>query len=257
AVTLAWESVHAAEGELIEVESEAAVRSNLPHLVAWMAEVLEKSPQRDGYESALNAFADGTKPLNRTLIRQAHRDVTLANNERHASLRTFRNLLIAATGVLAALLFALALWHAINHQVVSLCGGPQTGARAARTCLSGPAPAGRDIFVVELIGAIAGMLSVAFALGALKTPPSRYNVRAAQAALKPVAGAATALIGVLLVQSHILIAPATSTSGESLLLAYAAVFGFSQQLLTQFVDKRAGALLGPSGSTPDANKAGT
>ncbi|MDX6665672.1 MAG: hypothetical protein QOG68_1878, partial [Solirubrobacteraceae bacterium] len=49
AVTLAWESVHAAEGELIEIESEAAVRSNLPHLVAWMAEVMEKSPQRDGY----------------------------------------------------------------------------------------------------------------------------------------------------------------------------------------------------------------
>ena len=51
------------------------------------------------------------------------------------------------------------------------------------------------------------------------------------------------LIGVFLVQSHILVQPAGTTSSESLFLAYAAIFGFSQQLLTQFVDKRAGKLL--------------
>jgi len=56
-------------------------------------------------------------------------------------------------------------------------------------------------------------------------------------------GAATAVIGVLLVQSGIVVSPAQSAS-EALFLAYAAVFGFSQQLLTRFVDKRAGKLLG-------------
>ena len=89
---------------------------------------------------------------------------------------------------------------------------------------------------------LGGLLSVAFGLGAVNVPPSRYNLRAAQAVLKPLTGAATALIGVLLVQSDILIAPA-ETPSESLLLAYAAIFGFSQQLLTQFVDRRASELM--------------
>jgi hypothetical protein len=151
--------------------------------------------------------------------------------------------------VLSALLIGLAVWHGANPNFVSLCGSASGSVQAGATaptaqCLAGTTPMPRDVAEIALVGAIGGLLSVAFGLGSTGAPPSRYNVRGAQAALKPVAGAATALIGVLLVQSHLLVAPAERVS-ESLLLAYAAVFGFSQQLLTQFVDKRAGKLLEP------------
>jgi hypothetical protein len=179
--------------------------------------------------------------VDRTLIRQAHQDALNANNEKHASLRTFRNLLHLTTALLTFLLLALAIWHAANKNFVSLCNHKPP--KGTQPCFSGNSPAGRDVAVIELIGAIAGILSVAFALGSEKTPPSRYNVRVAQMLLKPAAGAATALIGVLLVQSGLIVSPAQSAS-EVLFLAYAAVFGFSQQLLTQFVDKKAGKLLG-------------
>ncbi len=237
AVTLAWESVHEAGGELVLIEADDAVRSSLPRLLEWIQEVMDKGPLRDRYETELTKMIKGG-PIDRTLVRQAHQDALTANNERHANLRTFRNLLSVATALLALLLFVLAVWHAANPHFVSLCGGD-----ASTPCFSGSSPARRDIASIELIGAIAGLLSVAFALGSEKTPPSRYNVRFAQTLLKPAAGAATALVGVLLVQSGLIVSPAQSSS-ESLFLAYAAVFGFSQQLLTQFVDKRATKLLG-------------
>jgi hypothetical protein len=244
AVTLAWESVHEAGAELVEIESDDSVRSSLPRLLDWIQDVMDKAPLRERYEKQLTAIIEGNGPVNRTLVRQAHQDVLTANNERHASLRTFRNLLSLATIVLTALLLVLAIWHAINPNFVSMCGGSsaQRSGQVQR-CFSGDHSARRDIVAIELVGAIAGLLSVAFALGSEKTPPSRYNVRVAQTLLKPAAGAATAVIGVLLVQSGIVVSPAQSAS-ESLFLAYAAVFGFSQQLLTQFVDKRAGKLLG-------------
>lgn len=246
AVTFAWESVHEAAGELVAIESDDAVRSSLPRLLDWIQDVMPaKSPLRKRYEDQLTPIIEGKKSMDRTLVRQAHQDALNANNEKHANLRTFRNLLLSATALLTFLLVVLAVWHAINKNFVSLCGAtpPQGATQAPQRCFSGQNPAHRDVAAIELIGAIAGLLSVAFALGSEKVPPSRYNVRAAQILLKPAAGAATALIGVLLVQSGIIVAPAQNAS-ETLFLAYAAAFGFSQQLLTQFVDKRAGKLLG-------------
>jgi peptidoglycan biosynthesis protein MviN/MurJ (putative lipid II flippase) len=68
--------------------------------------------------------------------------------------------------------------------------------------------------------------------------------------LKPITGAATALVAVLLLQSNLLLGPIEQN--QSMFLAYAVLFGFSQQLLTQFVDKRAVSLI-----TPDAATTGT
>ena len=99
----------------------------------------------------------------------------------------------------------------------------------------------RDVAEIQVVGALGGLLSIAFGLGKIGTPPPRYNPRPAQAALKPVAGAATALVGVLLIQ-------AGSPASQSLLLAYAAAFGFGQRLLTQLVDQRASKLLEAPGT---------
>jgi hypothetical protein len=247
AVTAGWEALHDAEGELALLEDDDDVRAALPRLLAWTQQVAPAGDLRARYERLLGEYIDGA-PIDRTVVRQAYQDAQIANNEWHASLRAFRNLLLAASAVLATALIALAAWHAINPEFVSLCGSDEAGA-GARRCLTGDSPSGRDVLQVEVVGVLGGLLSVAFGLGAVKVQPSRYNLRAAQAALKPLAGAATALIGVLLVQSNVLIAPAETLS-ESLLLAYAAIFGFSQQLLTQFVDRRAGELL--TGPNPDS-----
>ena len=240
AVTAGWEALHDAEGELAAIEGDDDVRSTLPRLLAWIQQVMPEGDLRSRYQGVLTGYIKG-RPLDRTIVRQAYQDVQVANNDWHASLRGLRNRLLVVSGVLASVLIGIATWHAINPNFISLCSSNEA-ATGARRCLTGDSPTGPDVLQVELIGVIGGLLSLAFGLGAVKVPPTRYNLRAAQAALKPIAGAATALVGVLLVQSKILIAPA-ETPSESLLLVYAAIFGFSQQLLTQFVDRRAGELL--------------
>ena len=240
AVTAGWEALHDAEGELAVVEGDDDVRSALPRLLAWIQQVMPDGDLRSRYQRVLTEYIK-RPPLDRTVVRQAYQDVQIANNDWHASLRGLRNRLLVVSGVLASVLIGIAVWHAINPNFISLCSSNEAAA-GARRCLTGDVPTGPDVIQVEVIGVIGGLLSLAFGLGAVKVPPTRYNLRAAQAALKPIAGAATALVGVLLVQSKILIAPA-ETPSESLLLAYAAIFGFSQQLLTQFVDRRAGELL--------------
>lgn len=240
AITTAWESVHQAGAQLVELESDQAVRSSLPRLLDWIGQVMSKGPMRDRYETELTAIIEGKKQVDRTLVHQAHQDVLTSNNEWHANLRTFRNVLLLTGAVLVLALLVLAIWHAINPSFVSIC---DPNAAKGHHCFSGDSPSSKDIAAIELVGAIGGLLSIAFGLGSEKSAPSRYNVRFAQMLLKPAAGAATAVVGVLLVQSGVIVAPAQRNS-ETLFLAYAAVFGFSQQLLTQFVDKRAGKLLG-------------
>lgn len=245
-----WGAIHDAEAALVDIEGDAAVRASLPPLLAWVQEVMPSGDRRARYERELTGFMNASLPLDRTVVAQAYQDAIRANNDKHANLRAFRNLLALVTGGLLVLVVALGVLHAVDVNFVSLCGNPAATAKTATApCLLGSHPHPRDIAEIELIGALGGLLSIAFGLGSSGPPPSRYNPRPQQAMLKPVAGAATALIGVLLIQSGIVVAPTTSVS-EPVLLAYAAVFGFAQQLLTQFIDKRAGKLLGDDATKP-------
>jgi hypothetical protein len=242
AVTSGWEYVHEAEAELVELESEEDLRATLPALTAWMQEVMPPDGRRKHYEQKLDACIEGEEAIDRTVVRQTYRDVILANNEKHASIRELRNRILLAVAALTVLLLTVAVWHAVNPEFVSLCGPPQAEGEARHCVSDTESPSSRDVIEIEVLGAIGGLLSLAFVLGSSKASPSRYDPRISQLLLKPTAGAATALLGVILVQSKIFVAPANNIS-ESVLFAYAAIFGFSQQLLTQMVDNRAGKML--------------
>lgn len=244
AVTAGWEYLHEAEAELVELESPDALRASLPALVAWMQEVMPPGGPRKRYEGQLQKFLTGERKPDRTVVRQAYHDVILANNDRHASIRALRNRIVIAIATMLGLLSLVGLLHVADSHFVSLCGLHQAENGQAETrCISDDGkPSGRDVIEVELIGAIGGLLSVAFGLGKSKAVMSRYDPRGSQLLLKPVTGAAVALLGVIFVQSEIFIAPPSNIS-ESVMLAYAGAFGFSQQLLTRMVDKRAGKLL--------------
>jgi hypothetical protein len=87
-----------------------------------------------------------------------------------------------------------------------------------------------------VIGAVAGLLTTALAWRTLTHLPGPFAVSTAQAALKVPAGAAAALLGVVLVRSGIL---SGLSVGPSTADGYAVVFGLSQQALTQVVDNAA------------------
>ncbi len=240
-ITTAWESVHEAEVRLVRLEDDEAVKANLPWLLVWLQSAMDKGEKRKGYEKELEALEKKGTPVDLTLIEQVYRAVIVANGDRYSNLRTFRNNLILVTVLLGGLVFVLAAWHALNPGFATLCSAEDES--GVVHCIDGSASDRSDVALVALVGAIGGLLAIAFGLVKTVTPPSRYDPRIWQILLKPVAGAATALAGVLFVQSDLLIGPASSRS-ESLFLSYAVLFGFSQQLFTRFVDKRGGELIG-------------
>lgn len=245
AITAAWESVHQAERELAAIETDAEALSALPQLRSWMGQVMSDRDLLRSYEQTFDDAVRAHRAPDRSTLRQAYQDAITANVDWHSGLRAFRNTLFCLGALLALLLVGLGVWHVINAGVVPLCS-----ADSRPTCFgtSGTSSPARAIFEIELVGMIGGLLGTAFLLGRMEQAPSRYNLLAPQIALKAVGGAATALIGVVLVESELIVAPAGGRS-TAVLLAYAALFGFSQQLLTQFVDRRASDLLSAGGAT--------
>jgi hypothetical protein len=220
------------------MEKDEDVRATIPRLLDWIQHAMDQSDGRAEHESALKAEVKARRRVKLAPVRGALIDVIAANQRRYASLRTFRNNLILVTGTLALLIAVMAGWHALNTNFLSLCTGGDEA-----TCLSGAKPAGADVALVALMGAVGGLLAIAFALMETAIAPSRYDPKIWQALLKPITGATTALLGILLLQAEFVISPAPDS--QSVFLAYAAVFGFSQQLFTRFVDKRAETLLTP------------
>lgn len=240
AITKAWESVHVAETALLGLESEEDVAIVVPRLLGWIERTMDQGPRREAHEAALKK-----RSPSRVEVRAALTDVTEANGNRYANLRAFRNNLILVMVVLLATLVGLAGWHALNPHFLSLCTD-STGGKLTN-CLGGKGsePDGADVALVAAMGALGGLLAIAFSFSETDVAPTRYDPKTWQAFLKPVTGAATALIAVLLLQSGLLLKPVSET--QSMFLAYAVIFGFSQQLLTRFVDKQADSLITPDG----------
>jgi hypothetical protein len=252
AITAAWEPIHEAEARLLPLEREEDVQAVLPRLLSWIQHTMPAGTRREGYEEDLWKQIDSGE-LDSGLIQRAFEDVTAVNSERYANLRGFRNNLILVTAMLAALVGTLSLWHLASPEFISFCADAVGADGAVETTCFGAAsePRGGDVLLVALFGAIGGMLAIAFGLAETKSPPSRYDPRIWQIGLKAAAGSATALAGVLLLQADLVVAPADSPS-EALYLAYATIFGFSQQLFTRFVDKRAGELIDSDGKEAEA-----
>jgi len=245
AITAAWESVHQAERELAAIETDAEALAALPQLRSWMRQVMSDRDLLSSYETTFDDAVRAHRAPARSTLRQAYQDAITSNVDWHASLRAFRNTLFGLGGLLALLLVGLGVWHVLNASVVPLCSSDSRPICFGTHGTTSPA---RVIFEIELVGMVGGLLGTAFLLGRMEQAPSRYNLLAPQIVLKAVGGAATALIGVLLVESELIVAPAGGRS-TAVLLAYAALFGFSQQLLTQFVDRRASDLLSAGGAT--------
>jgi hypothetical protein len=248
AITTAWEAVHAAELALLSVESDDEVAVNIPRLLSWVERTMDAGPQREAHEKTLREAMTEFKTAHRTKVRAALADTIEANGDRYANVRAFRNNLILVTFALLAAVIGAAIWHGANTHFLSLC--TETTREGALThCLGGASsrPHGVDVALVAAMGALGGLLAIAFSLSETDVAPTRYDPKTWQTVLKPVTGAAVAIIAVLFLQSGFLLKPSTET--QSMFLAYAVLFGFSQQLLTRFVDKRADSLITPDGKS--------
>jgi hypothetical protein len=108
---------------------------------------------------------------------------------------------------------------------------------------------GWDAAVVEIVGLVAAAIAAAAALRNVRGTSTPYSLPVALAVLKLPTGALTALLGLLLMRGGFV--PGLSALDSSAqIIAWALVFGYSQQLLTRLVDNQAQTVLqGAGGNT--------
>jgi hypothetical protein len=174
----------------------------------------------------------------RARLRSVLEAIDSARLSSQTAVRVYRNALLGASAilVLVAVAFPAAAAGMSLGIVIIRSGGPSAQ------------PAAHSLFVgmggVELWGLLGGIIAVIANLYRLRASRSPLGLQFAQMVLKLPAGALTALFGIVLLQSGIL--PPLSTAPNSKLAAYAVIFGFAQEALTHFVDRRAGQLLSRS-----------
>lgn len=130
-------------------------------------------------------------------------------------------------------------------------GSPVTSEMTA-----GVAQAG-DYLVIEIIGVLSAAVASAAALRRIRGTSLPYNVPVVLALLKLPLGALTAVLGLLLMRGGF-VPGLSALDSTAQIIAWAIVFGYSQQLFTKYVDHQGQALLdsvrGPgsrSSSSPD------
>src|ERR1700754_700143 len=192
----------------------------------------------------------------RGTIAAATRAASSAAHRELVRLRSFRNVVVAATVVLPTLVVAVAVAGFVRPEMVPLCFAPQDGGQSIVVCptrQSGPFPATSaaigagidqatastvrpyDLLLILVIGLIAAAVAAAAAVRGIRGSSERYGVPVALAVLKLPTGALTAFLGLLLMRGQFVPGlSALDTSAQ--ILAWALVFGYAQQLFTRLVD---------------------
>lgn len=210
----AWGSLQAAREALVLIQDESVLRAQLPYL-----RELSNSNLRGEVESFI-----GGATINRAVLRQVFQQHHVGIDIQQESVRRLRNLILGMTLLLTAVLTAAVVTSALVSDHMFL-----------------------PVLVIVVIGGVAGTLTTVLPLSTAPKAIGPYAVTGAQALLKVPAGAAAALLGVLLLRHGL--GGFSPAKGDAAIF-YAVLFGFSQQLLTRLVDTQAEELV--KGVTPRA-----
>ncbi|MFE7271688.1 hypothetical protein [Streptomyces sp. NPDC057623] len=250
----------------LRVANLSETASMMPAILGAVRENLSNSdPRRNAVESITDAISgrinhqDDLPPLKES-ERETVLDTLAAANQARINkslrIRSFvRIVTIVCTGLTVAAA-AVAVMGAVRPDAVPLCFVPQTSEGDYFTvCPLGVAPWGSpafpntkavdvaDYFVVEIIGLVSAGLSAATALRHMRGTTTPYNVSLVLAALKLPTGALTAPLGLLFIRGGF-VPGLTALDSSAQIVAWAIVFGYSQQVLTRLVDNQAKSILG-------------
>jgi hypothetical protein len=236
----AWRSLHFAEARVLASCPDLAGR--LPAVRARVLEDLEKNDQR------VKALQD-VKPANigpdeRAAVAEALRAAYSTSDNSHTAVRSLRNRLLLFGLLMLALNLGLGALSSAYPTLLPLC--------VKDFCATGGAgPAGGDVWLIQLLGALGGAVAVVILL--LRTRPSvvAYTLTPYQACIKIMLGAVLAIAGVLIAATGVLQGIVTTRPA---LLVLALILGYSQQVGTRFLDSYADTVVGKAQpKAPDNN----
>jgi hypothetical protein len=208
------------------------------------------------------AAGPGLDQEDRETIIAVVRAASSAAEREQQRIRSFRTIVAVATVLLTVIAGLVALLGALKPTLMPICFTPQPTPPDQQTvvvCPTGRSPldgdvddviAGTvdawDIPLIEIVGVVAAGVTGALALRRLRGSSSPFGVPVALIALKLPTGALTALLGLLLMRGGFV--PGLSALDTSpQILAWAVVFGGSQQLFTGLVDRQAQTVLDAAG----------
>lgn len=238
-ISKAWSAIHRAGESLFAVYEEPELHAQTTRLEDLVAALPDSKAQGKALADArlkLESDSPEDKRTVRAMLRQLYRDAVGTTEALQIEARVLRNTLLVASVALLLVVLAFGVVGVIDPNVFPLCSPPS----GKQFCPTGTSSHPFDTFAVELAGMLGGILSVVIPLAIgerIKTP---YRVFNHQLLLKLVAGAGTALAGILLVQSAF--STTIQMTSEAMIIGYAVFFGFSQQALTGIIDRRANEL---------------
>jgi hypothetical protein len=264
-VEQAFASLHAARSVLVDLLPDDEVQALLPGAVARVGSCLFPTDPRRLMVEHLQY--EHTSARRRSGLRHALEMGFAASDESHARIRALRNVLLMAA-LLITIFMACFIWFvSVDPRAVPLCFHPTVSAaeaeQATRTfggvatnysertvcptgeqVLGGPEqkPNYRDVQIIAGLGVLGGALASTVSIRTLSGKVTPYGIPVAVALLKLPIGALTAIAGIILLGGAF-VPGLSNLDSQRQILAYALILGFAQQLVTQFIDRRASALI--------------
>jgi hypothetical protein len=201
----------------------------------------------------------GLAPLEKESVIAAVRAASSAGAREQQRVRSFCTIVLSATVVLFLLALLVGVVGAVLPRAVALCFQPQQAGTIVcptnQTRLPDPIPPAtepdidvdeviadtvrpEDVPLVEGIGMVAAGVTGALSLRRLRGSSTPFAVPVALTVLKLPTGALTAFLGLLLMRGGF-IPGLTALDTTPQIVAWAVVFGASQQLFTGLVDRQA------------------
>ncbi|MFC4591652.1 hypothetical protein [Sphaerisporangium corydalis] len=246
AIEGAWSNVFGATILLYGLLPAGELNARAPEVLATGRAYLAADDARLT-QLATRAAAGDIDERDRSLLMSVLRAGYNAASIESGRVRSFRNMLFGGVVILTLIVSGLIAIGAIWPQAIPMCGNgtllASFGARQNQVCPAGAnGPTAGDVPLVALMGMLGAALATAASLSTRSELSTRYSLAVAQNLLKAPAGVATAIVGLLILNSGF-VPGFAGLSSQTSILVWAMVFGYAQQVVTRFVDQRANTLL--------------
>lgn len=212
--------LHAADAALLMLLPARRLEALLPEFRVSLTTVLDSNdPRTLTYLKELDSWK-GRMGEHRDELRVMRETVNAIADLAHANLRSYRNWLLGIGGIVSLALAVVAIIHAFDPSFLAI---------------TVPRSPDADLGQVEAAGAVGGLLMALFALIRLRVYSGSFELPFWQAVIRIPAGAAAALVGVILVQGK-LFSAFNPVNTEPKLLAYAVLFGASPEIVLRVLD---------------------
>lgn len=259
-------NIDAAEADLLTLMPLTDLRAQMPSVMAHVRSHLQPDDPRRVRVEAINDRGEPPEldELDRGTVVGAVRAASSEARREVIRVRSFRNVLLVAAGLLTLAAAGIATLGIVNPDVIPLCFKPGNHI----VCPTGEAPltegagveavtrettSSWDLPLIELVGLIAAAVASAASLSRIKGTSIPYSLPVALSLLKLPTGALTAVLGLLLMRGEFIPGlSALDTSGQ--IVAWAVIFGAAQHLFTRMVDQQAQTILEGVGSPTGASE---